>query len=64
MPTMKQPARESASGKRDRNAESRRKDHRPASSEIKAEIDALIKKIERELIELHAQADRWMAETK
>jgi hypothetical protein len=61
---MKQPVREFVSGNPDRSAEARRKDRRPASSEIKAEIEALMKKIERELIELHAQADRWTMETK
>jgi hypothetical protein len=64
MPATKPPVRDSVSGTHSRNAGVRRKERRPASAEIKAEIEALKKKIERELIELHAQADRWMAETK
>jgi hypothetical protein len=62
MPATKQPVRDSVSGTRAPGAH--RKARRPASAEIKAEIAALTKKIERELIELNARADRLLAEIK
>jgi hypothetical protein len=37
---------------------------RESSAEIKAEIEFLKKKIERELIELNARADRMLADLK
>ena len=64
MPATKQPVRDSVSGTRGRAAGAHRKARRPASAEIKAEIAALTKKIERELIELNARADRLLAEIK
>lgn len=64
MPAMKQPPRDSVSGTRGRDVGMRRKERRPASAEIKAEIEALKKKIERELIELQMQADRLVVKSK
>jgi hypothetical protein len=64
MPATKQSVRDSVAGTRGRDAGVRRKERRPASAEIKAEIAALTKKIERELIELNARADRLLAEIK
>jgi hypothetical protein len=64
MPATKRPVRDPVSGTRARGAGVRRKERRPASKEIKAEIEALKKKIERELIELQVQADRLMVKSK
>jgi hypothetical protein len=64
MPATKQPVGDSVAGTRGRDAGVRRKERRPASAEIKAEIEALKKKIERELIELQVQADRLMVKSK
>ncbi len=64
MPATKQPVRDAVPGTHGRGAGARRKERRPASKEIKAEIAALTKKIERELIELNARADRMLAEIK
>jgi hypothetical protein len=64
MPATNQPVRDSASGTGARGAGVRRKERRPASKEFKAEIEALKKKIDRELIELQIQADRLMVKSK
>lgn len=64
MPATKQPVHDPVSGTRGRGAGARRKERRPASKEIQAEIAALTKKVERKLIELNAQADRLLAEIK
>ena len=65
MPATKQPVRDSVSGTRGRAAGAHRKARRPASAEIKQpKFAALTKKIERELIELNARADRLLAEIK
>jgi len=64
MPATQQPAGDSVSGTRGHDAGVRRKDRRPASAEIKAEIETLKKKIERELIELQMQAERLVVKSK